>query len=495
MADPPPLEIAEENIAAFSFPQEALTFQPDDLTTIARFSNGDQERKIHCNIELRPEELKNLTNLQNEAKAKGRTYYTSITVMATRYASYARGDIQKGIHLMDETQKWRTEFFGKGPLKDADVIEDLSHGILYFTGRDVALRPVLVVRAERVPDAWYKDGSGVTRLIRMLVFCMEYLRRYMFLPGRVENLVVVIDLKNLGVTGVPVTALKAIYGVLSHHYIVRVFRFYIINMSGWLKTLTNVVTQILTDRQRQKLCFSKPTDSKDWCALHHLEEDLGGTRPPIKKFFPFPLLQGPFDAGSRAGPRSDAVPNVHQAFTPEGLRGKIWDVGKSKEENTRYEYTELAEGLFKACNFPIPANCPKKEEASVEVQQAYSSPIETKPVKPVKHIVALGEETVPRPVEASQEIQPVKPAGETANASGGTSSPAVLEDDQSKKDADGTPGGGTTAVKEEPRLSDATDGTKLDSLQVQIGDEDQEKEAGVVEEKPAKKQPCCCSVM
>jgi len=356
-----PLDIQEDNIAPFSLPQEALTFVPDDLALISQFAGGDQERKIHCNLELRPDEFEQVKALQEEAKRLGRAYYTSITVMATRYISYARGNAPKAIAMMDETQAWRTEYFGKGPLSDAQLIDDLSHGILYFTGRDNALRPILVIRAERLPAAWHKDGTGVTRLIKMLVFCMEYLRRYMFIPGKVENLVVLCDLKNLGITDVPLKALKNIYSVLSHHYIVRVFRFYIVNMSYMLGTLVSLVKPILTDRQRQKLNFLKSTsECKDFCALHHLEDDLGGTRPKLTKFFPFPLLPGPFGLGSTASPTVNAVPNCHKALTLEGFRGRVWDTTLDNAVNSQYEYTEFAEDIFNQCGIPIPPNCPVK---------------------------------------------------------------------------------------------------------------------------------------
>lgn len=362
VADPPPLQIAEDNVARFSLPQEALNFEPDDLALISKFAGGDQERKIHCNMELRPDELERFNALQAEAKRLGRTYFASITVMATRYISYARGKTDKAIAMMDETQAWRTDYFGKGPLTETSVEEDLSHGVLYFTGRDFALRPVLVIRAERLPDSWARDGSGVTRLIRMLVFCMEYLRRYMFLPGKIENIVVLVDLRNLGIADVPVKALKSIYSVLSHHYIVRVFRFYIVNMSYMLSTLVGVIKPILTDRQRQKLNFLKNTsECREWVALHHLEEDLGGTRPKITKFFPFPLLPGPFSAGYADGPRKDAVENCHRALTPEGFRGRIWDAARTRDENCQYEYTDDAADLFTACGLPIPPNCPIPE--------------------------------------------------------------------------------------------------------------------------------------
>jgi len=95
-------------------------------------------------------------------------------------------------------------------------------------------------------------------------------------------------------------------------------------------------------------------------SLHQLEEDLGGTRPKITTFLPFPLLPGPFEGGSTAGARKDAVPNCHKVFTEGGFRGRVWDESKTKEKNLEYEYTDAAEDIFNACGLKIPANCPVK---------------------------------------------------------------------------------------------------------------------------------------
>lgn len=378
IVDPPPLSIDEENVAPFSLPQEALTFQPGDLALISKFAGGDQERKIHCNIELSSQDFDRIEDLRKEAKRLGRKYYISITVMATRYISYARGNTTKAIAMMDETQNWRTEYFGKGPLMDSRIADDFKHGVLYFTGRDFSLRPILIVRAERMPKQWHADGTGVERLIRMLVFCMEYLRRYMFIPGKIENIVVLVDLRNLGIADVPLKALKSIYSVLSHHYIVRVFKFYIVNMSYMLSSLVSVVKPILTDRQRQKLNFLKNVNEcREFAALHHLEEDLGGTRPKITEFFPFPLLPGPFDSGSSVGARTDAVKNVHRALTPAGFRGRIWDRSKTVDENSQLEYTDQAEDIFNQCGVPVPSNCPKKAKEPEPVQIEEDTPVPT----------------------------------------------------------------------------------------------------------------------
>ena len=43
--------------------------QADPESVTLHFKNGDMERQIHCNTELRPDELEKLRQLQEDAKA------------------------------------------------------------------------------------------------------------------------------------------------------------------------------------------------------------------------------------------------------------------------------------------------------------------------------------------------------------------------------------------------------------------------------------------
>ena len=46
----------------------------------------------------------------------------------------------------------------KMPVKEADVLKDLQHGIMYWHGRDRACRPVLVWRMEKISSASGSEG-------------------------------------------------------------------------------------------------------------------------------------------------------------------------------------------------------------------------------------------------------------------------------------------------------------------------------------------------
>eukprot|EP00406_Dinophysis_acuminata_P036112 CAMPEP_0179355696 /NCGR_PEP_ID=MMETSP0797-20121207/77506_1 /TAXON_ID=47934 /ORGANISM="Dinophysis acuminata, Strain DAEP01" /LENGTH=405 /DNA_ID=CAMNT_0021070851 /DNA_START=78 /DNA_END=1292 /DNA_ORIENTATION=+ len=329
----------EANIAPFTLPAEALTYEPAESTKVTVFQNGDRERKIYCNIELQQSELDSLAALQSKAKARGVRFFPSVTAMATRFLSHARNDVDKALQNMCNTQEWRQEYFKDGPVTDDSVLEDLREGIVYFTGRDHALRPLIVIRALRVPQRWYREGQ-VGRLIRVLVFCVEYFKRYMVVPGRVENLSVAVDLRGLQVSQIPLPALRDVYRVLSCHYAGRVFKFYACNLSPALAMIGGVVKAILTDRQKQKLQILRGVEElRQEFALHQLEEDLGGLRPTATEFLPFPLNAGPFAANSAEAPAdAGAVPGAHAALTPLGAIGRLWDPRKTDAENTALEY-------------------------------------------------------------------------------------------------------------------------------------------------------------
>lgn len=343
------IQVALHNVAPFSLPQEAFSFEPDARTVVTPFQNGDRERLIHCNTKLEPEEQRLLKSLQKEASRQGKSFLPSISVAATRFISDARGDVTKALAKMQSTQDWRLDYFRAGPIVDETLMEDLKLGVIYFCGRDRMLRPTLVVRPARAPLDLFNVG-GVQKLTRAIVFCMEYFVRYMTIPGKVENLNVILDLKGLAIRQVPLNALLQIRSVMSLAYTGRVYRFYICNMTWMMQTIAGIVQAAMTDRQREKIVFVKgATELRREFALHHLEADLGGNRPEVTEFFPFPLQAGPFSGGHPGGPRTGAVPGMHAVLTRDGVRGRLWDPRASVQSNTRLEFSERAADLLLAC--------------------------------------------------------------------------------------------------------------------------------------------------
>jgi len=164
-----PISCSEENVAPLSLPAEAFSFCPSAESVLYQFKNGDSERKIYCNVNLLAAEKTQLKNLQQAVRAANLKLLPSIAVMATRFLSRARGDANKAIKLMKDTQEWRAQYFKDGPLDDKELAPDIGHGVIYFSGRDKNYRPVIVVRGKRIPEKWIKE-KRTDLLIRVLVF-------------------------------------------------------------------------------------------------------------------------------------------------------------------------------------------------------------------------------------------------------------------------------------------------------------------------------------
>mmetsp|Transcript_66648 Transcript_66648/g.174734 ORF Transcript_66648/g.174734 Transcript_66648/m.174734 type:complete len:558 (+) Transcript_66648:126-1799(+) len=368
--EPPTLTCKEENIAPFTLPQEALSYEPHPDAVITSWANGDSERKIHCNLPLQERELERLAMLRGEARAEGVEFSPTVIAMATRFLSRSRMDPKKALKLMKATQEWRNAFFKDGPVSDDSVVEDMRHGIVYFTGRDHALRPAIVIRAIRIPQQWYKE-KRIDKFIRVLIFCMEYFLRYMVIPGKVENLSVIVDLKGLSLSQVPLGALREVYNIMSHHYIGRVFRFYVCNMSSTLGAIAGMAKAILTDRQKQKLMMLDDVSElrKDF-ALHQLEKDLGGSREPFETFFPFHVVSGPFEAGYDGEPDTSGVPDAHKVLTALGSIGRLWEAKKTEDENTKLDYSAEAADVLLRCGLAVPPELILHREVSDSVMKA-----------------------------------------------------------------------------------------------------------------------------
>jgi len=261
-----------------------------------------------------------------------------VAVAAVRFLGDARGDVDLAIREMEENQSWRLSYFPR-PMQDTELLSDLKEGAVYFCGRDFALRPALVMRAGRVPFTW-----DAPRFARLFMFCMEYFLRYMAVPGRVENVCVIIDLQDISYRHMAIPALMELKEVFTHQNAGRVFCFYVCNMPFLVRALVNVVEAAMTERARQKIRFlSDVSQLQEDFALNQLERDLGGCREVADSFFPFPLPPGPFSAGS-AGTREEAVGDLHQIMTQAGARGRLWDPAS---RSRRMEFADTARDFLR----------------------------------------------------------------------------------------------------------------------------------------------------
>merc|ERR1719515_654056 len=94
---------------------------------------------------------------------------------------------------LSQMARWRRKTFSQ-PWVDRDFLSDLNTGCFYFGGRDKALRPLFVARIDRVlRQGWDRD-----RVIRLIIFMLEFERHHLFVPGVCEQHVLLLDLRKVG---------------------------------------------------------------------------------------------------------------------------------------------------------------------------------------------------------------------------------------------------------------------------------------------------------
>lgn len=335
------IRIDEKHLAPHSMPPEILSFKPDASAAVKCFKDGTQERRLFSNVDLTEAEMQSVRCLQQEAHRQGASFSPLVASWSSRYAARNPGNAKRALKEMIATQEWRQKYFEAGPITPAVVEDDMKHGIIYFCGRDHQFRPALIIRPGRIPSSWYKRKES-SRLLRLLVFSLEYMLHYLDHPGKVETCSIIFDLKDLGASHLQhQNVLQDLCKVLSAHYIYRVHSFSVCNMPSSMCTVTKwMANRFLTERQQEKIkLIKRPEELHQEFALHQLEEDLGGTRPMITQFFPFPLQAGPFTAGCSTGPHLE-VP-MHLASTTSALQEHVGNARLSKQGSTNAQHSEL----------------------------------------------------------------------------------------------------------------------------------------------------------
>eukprot|EP00397_Hematodinium_sp_SG-2012_P007810 GEMP01007860.1.p1 GENE.GEMP01007860.1~~GEMP01007860.1.p1 ORF type:complete len:535 (+),score=104.36 GEMP01007860.1:211-1815(+) len=312
-----------EPLPDYCVPKELLLHVPQPEHIKQYFPNGDYERKIFTNIALDPHEKDAIAKLRALQKLSGLVLKRSMESRVLRYLSHARGDEVKALDALVRTQEWRRTFFSPR-LSDAVLKDKLNRGLLYFCGRDGALRPFLVVRAKVAFDKAHNWKQ--TDIANLFAFCIEFALRYLLIPGKVETMNVVLDLARVSIVNLRSDNLRGIMQILSKHYVGRLYQMLVINPPSMLSVVWGLAKSFLSDRQVAKTAFVKKSDiATGRCAKHQLEVQYGGSIPTLTKFYPFTFPSGPFDVGHTAGRAEEALAHGYRCLNARTVCGALAD--------------------------------------------------------------------------------------------------------------------------------------------------------------------------
>ena len=169
-------------------------------------------------------------------------------------------------------------------------IKLLNSGLTYVYGRDHHFRPLIVVSIKTCTNLLKHANYTLEDLKRTISYLLEYVVNYILIPGQIENWVTIIDFKGVGISDI--SEFKEILGTLSK-FRGRVFRNYMVNISGFLKFSVKAAVNLFGSSSANKLKILGEDE------LHKLQEIIskdniqrkyGGTaediNPGTKNLFP-----------------------------------------------------------------------------------------------------------------------------------------------------------------------------------------------------------------
>jgi len=203
--------------------------------------------------------------------------------MILRFLQATAFKLDKCLACVKEHSTWRQT---KLPVQTTTEIEEfLKAGIIYVHGRDHRYRPIVVFNAYLMNPK--KMDADV--MIDGLTYLFEIIIGSMMIPGQIENWIFIMDLKGMGVTSLPVNAMKKVLGFLQHNYRGRLKSLYVVNTPGSIYIPWQMIKGFLEEHTVRKIQFFKkdiPEPLFEHANREQVEQKFGGTAKNLTAFWP-----------------------------------------------------------------------------------------------------------------------------------------------------------------------------------------------------------------
>ena len=176
------------------------------------------------------------------------------------------------------------------PLSSYEKI--LSSRFLYMHGLDINYCPILVCNVKIFMDII--DKYPIENFICSIDKIISYLMAHFFIPGQIENWVVITDLKDVSIWDPPLKLLK-IFEFLQTKYIFRLKYLYIYNMDTILNFCFNIIKNLIDERTSNKIRFIRNQNDINDIVLTNIhssqiERKYGGDANNLINDLEFPFI-------------------------------------------------------------------------------------------------------------------------------------------------------------------------------------------------------------
>ena len=135
----------------------------------------------------------------------------------------------------------------------------LNMGGIYIHGRGKNLRPIIIVNVDKLLEHQELFGKDNIDLIYLIFFIMEYVDKFMMIPGRIENFLLIIDCLNIGVFNAPFNLFKRLMSIITDYYQCRSRQIFCLNAGTMFKTVIWKSISVDEDTKGKVVISSKAT--------------------------------------------------------------------------------------------------------------------------------------------------------------------------------------------------------------------------------------------
>ena len=142
-------------------------------------------------------------------------------------------DCDKTLNCILEHLLWRIDNL---PVPIEEVDSYIKQGLLYIFGRDKSYRPILHASVKKICDSEISEEA----LIRLATFLIEHIIEHLLIPGKVETIVMLVDLSGVSSFSFPVNKFKNVARLLGRNYQGRLYKQFALNVSVVFRRLWDV---------------------------------------------------------------------------------------------------------------------------------------------------------------------------------------------------------------------------------------------------------------
>ncbi|KAL4459508.1 hypothetical protein ABPG74_018121 [Tetrahymena malaccensis] len=161
----------------------------------------------------------------------------------------------------------------------------LMSGNVYLCGRDKQLRPVIYMDCQNLN----LKTHGADNITQAMCVFLEMIKKYMMVPGKVENWIFIIDTREKGIFSLPLKALGVIIDTMQVNFGGCLERLYILNPSFGLRNIWSVIEKMIDEEAASKIKFLEKkqlSQMQNDIEPRYLQKKYQGQLDDLTKFWP-----------------------------------------------------------------------------------------------------------------------------------------------------------------------------------------------------------------